>query len=232
MDELTLFGELAPPPPADAAEMCARARERLTGKVAQAGMVAQARAVAQAGALTGAAPPSARRGRRRLALAGAVVVAAAGAAVVVPAVVPGGGSVPLVTKAWAVQRNGDGTVTLRLRQIFKPAGLEQALRAEGVPAVVRVTHAHDPLLPINEACPAPAGDLEPASVQRAVVGPSTSRPAQLSRGVAGFLIHPSAIPKGSVLYIDSVTGDTWNFAFTLPVVLKNDRMPPCAANPS
>jgi hypothetical protein len=43
-------------------------------------------------------------------------MAAACAAVVVPVLLPGGTPTSFGTKAWAVQRNADGTVTVRIAQ--------------------------------------------------------------------------------------------------------------------
>lgn len=46
------------------------------------------------------------------------------------------------------------------------------------------------------------------------------------------MLHPSAMPKGSVLYISVVTGHLTNAkkfgVFTRPQVLKEDRLPSCA----
>jgi hypothetical protein len=48
-------------------------------------------------------------------------------------------------KAWAVQRNADSTITVRIAQFaFDGAALQQALEAEGVPALVRYQVVSDP----------------------------------------------------------------------------------------
>ena len=63
-------------------------------------------------------------------------MAAAGVctAIVVPVLLPGSTPTSFGTKAWAVQRNADGTVTVRIAQFaFDGAALQQALEAEGVP---------------------------------------------------------------------------------------------------
>ena len=146
MDELQLFAELAPPPPADAQEKGTRAQARLT------------REIATAGALTGAAPASRkpRRRRRRIALGIAAAAAGACAAIVVPAVLPGSSPTSFVTKAWAVQRNADGTVTMRITQfVFNGSTLQQALQAEGVPALVRFQAVYAPSYQVTDPGNAP-----------------------------------------------------------------------------
>jgi hypothetical protein len=218
VDEITLFAELKPPT-TDAAEAHARVRARLDA------------------ALTGAAPAaSRRRGHRRAAMlvaAGAVACAA----VVVPVTLPGGGAAtPLVSKAWAVERNPDGTITVTIAQVaYDAAGLERALQAEGVATVVRFSQVSDPgfepanPLAVPGLCVPPAAALEPLSVLDAVVTPRTVPAGQYQRHE--FVIHPSAMPPGSAIYISDVRilgtrfpGQAAAFAIRL---LKQDRMPPC-----
>jgi hypothetical protein len=80
------------------------------------------------------------RARRRVpALAAALAVAAA-AAVAVAALLPASQqarrqpSVQLA--AWTVVRQADGTVSVTIRELLDPAGLQRRLRADGVPANV------------------------------------------------------------------------------------------------
>jgi hypothetical protein len=56
---------------------------------------------------------------------------------VVPAVLPGRDSGSLVTAAWAVQHNQDGTIAVTFKQAKDAVGLQRALHEEGVPAYVR-----------------------------------------------------------------------------------------------
>ena len=226
MDELQLFAELAPPPPADAQEKGTRAQARLT------------REIATAGALTGAAPASRkpRRRRRRIALGIAAAAAGACAAIVVPAVLPGSSPTSFVTKAWAVQRNADGTVTMRITQfVFNGSTLQQALQAEGVPALVRFQAVYAPSYQVTDpgnapgVCLPPASSEVPAAVQAAVI--SLHRFTTKKGKGAEFVIHPSAMPTGSVLYVSSATILTSSPGRTGAVsigVLKQDRLPPCA----
>lgn len=65
-------------------------------------------------------------------------------AIVVPVLLPGGTPASVVTKAWAVQRNPDGTVTVRISQFAFATGLAQTLKADGVPALIRFREVHDP----------------------------------------------------------------------------------------
>jgi hypothetical protein len=218
MDEITLFAELAPSPPAGGTdEMQGRVRARLDA------------ALTGTGARTGATPVAERprRRRRRLALGVGAAAVAACTAVVVPAALPGGSAGPLVTPAWAVQHNGDGTVTVALREVaFSATGLESALRAEGVPALVRVSTAKGSAVAGGQLCrPAPA-DLEPASVQRAVVRRDIPGIDPAAHRLA-YVIHPAAMPTGSVLYISVVTAPGFG-AFTFPQVLREDHLPSCA----
>jgi hypothetical protein len=55
------------------------------------------------------------------------------------------------TKAWAVQRNADGTDMVRITQFaFDGAGLQQALEAEGVPALVVYRVVNDPSFQVGD----------------------------------------------------------------------------------
>jgi hypothetical protein len=81
------------------------------------------------------------RARRRLpgVAAGALVVAAA-AVLAVTALVPAGHRAgpqpPAQLAAWTVTRQADGTITVTVRQLRDPQGLQRTLRADGVPASV------------------------------------------------------------------------------------------------
>jgi len=225
MDELTLYRGLRPDPP-DLAPVQARARARV---------------------LTGLTPDRPRR-RRRLALSLSAVAVAACAATVVPSVLLSGG-----TPAYAVTRNPDGSVNVKISDITDAAdaaGLQQALRAEGIRTVVWAgTDNQTP--PGNPFCQAPAGNLEPKAVQKAVV---TEFPTDVPPGIylvpngtagqdprwVGFVIRPAAMPKGSVLYLVRVyqhvmvvgkdghghtTSTRGGDAIPPPQVLRSSRLP-------
>src|SRR5438067_1961748 len=75
----------------------------------------------------GAAP----RPRTRLALSGATVAAATAAVVVVAT------SGDNTSAAYAVDRQANGSVTVHISSLRDAAGLQQQLRADGIPATVR-----------------------------------------------------------------------------------------------
>jgi hypothetical protein len=227
MDEITLFAELKPPPP-DTAGLQARAR--LTQAISAPG------------------PARARtRRRHRLALGLSVAAAAAVTATVVPSVLFGGESATLATPAYAVTRNHDGTVGLKIYDIagaIDAASLQRALRREGVPAIVWFG-GFGKDRPGDPVCQAPRSNLEPENVQydvvRTVVNGHVVPPGDIA--IAGlpsrltpaeraslehdtsfrFVIDPSAMPNGSVLYVRYILGA--NPEIVPPEVLKHDRAP-------
>ena len=236
MDEITLFADLKPDPPGETTDMQARARARL------------------APAITGFQPASARPRRRRLALGLSAVAVAACAATVVPSVLLGGKSTTLVTSAYAVTRGADGTVSVTIYDIATAAdgaGLQRALRAQDVTALVRVGDFEKQ--PVAQAaCEPSLRELEPRQVQAAVVRielnghlipvgdgviaglPAHLSPAERAAGAKDpgvrFIIHPSAMPSGSALYIDRLLsagskGQPLQQQIGPPVVLKHDRLP-------
>lgn len=155
MDEISMFATLRPEPPGDGGTAVVGARARVTAVLDS--------------------PPArasgTRTGKGRVVLAGGLVTAAATAAVVVPATLPGSAGTP---RAWAVGRNSDGTVTVTVDEVFHDlAGLQQALRAKGVPAVVAVipwkTSSVRGGIEAVQACGYYPLDRAPAAVQRAVV---------------------------------------------------------------
>jgi hypothetical protein len=92
--------------------------------------------------------PAARWRRRPLALLGGLAAAAAAAALVGVALSGDDGT------AWAVERNADGTVTVRIDSLSDADGLERKLAAEGVPAMVQY-------LPAGKACAGAPGTGAP-----------------------------------------------------------------------
>ena len=78
-----------------------------------------------------------RRLRQGLSAAAAAVVIAAVAA---PALLPGSrGASPARQAAWTVITRPGGQVTVTIRELRDPAGLQRQLRADSVPATVRFT---------------------------------------------------------------------------------------------
>jgi hypothetical protein len=195
----------------------------------------------------------ARQARRRWrlpVLAGGLTAAAAATAAAAlvltgPGAVPGqrergGHTRTVVTAAWTVREDADGTVTIDLRQYTDPAGLQQTLQADGINAIVHPgLYVPWPLIvrgirlqPLQlgyPVCYYAAADLAPQAVQRAVVTfiHHQGLPAR-------FIIHPDAMPQGSALFLDFLAGrprgprngNTGVIAWP-PVVLNNDTVPTC-----
>ena len=122
MSDINALRELRPaPPPAELEAMRMAARERF---------------------IAGAAPKRAPRRWRRPVLAGGLTTAAVAAGAVAalvltngPGAVPGrpttaGHSRTVVTTAWTVSEEADGTVSIYLHEYANPAGLQRALQAE------------------------------------------------------------------------------------------------------
>lgn len=234
MDEITLFTTLKPAdPPDDLGRAQAAARRRLTAGVA----------VATRGA-------AAKAGRRRLGQATAVAATVAATAIVLPAVLPGGGS---AARAWAVDRNRDGTITVTLtREFTDPAGLQRALRSDGVNAVVRTYNAGEArVIRVHGGrehvekhsgsvalCPLPDKKYQAsARVQHAVIqlGRKMSfgavylgRPGEAGRW--SWTIRPAAMPAGDVLLFQvgeiGQSGDNIRMT-TDPIVVARGKVPAC-----
>ncbi|WP_433515423.1 hypothetical protein ACQP2T_07260 [Nonomuraea sp. CA-143628] len=90
--------------------------------------------------------PAHRPARRLVAAAGLAAAVAAAMAVAVP--------LASETPAFAVIKNPDGTVTVRINEFVRPKDLEKRLREEGVPAVIDY-------VPYGQACRQPRGQIVP-----------------------------------------------------------------------
>jgi len=213
MNEISMFTSLRPGAPADALAMREAARERLAG-------------VLSAPDATAAVRPRARR-RHRMLAAGGMITAAAAAAIVVPAVVPGSATGTFVTKAWSVERNQDGTVTASFHEVVTdPVALQQALRADGVHAFVKVMSMKSAYVKgageeYYTACNYSGLDKEPPSVQQAVVGQNVG-----PRGAQSWTIRPSAMPNRSSLLI-TLWPSSVVTVLQSPVVLSTYQPPVC-----
>jgi hypothetical protein len=232
MDELSMFTALKPPP--DQVDVSG-ARNRL------------------ADAIAGAPGRPAPSRRTRLVMAGGLAAVAAAAAIAVPIALAGGNGASKVTHAsWTVDVKQNGTVTLTVQQLFANLnGLQRTLRADGVPAVValvpwKITIAHGGIQAI-QACGYGryiARTSEPGSVQHAVIthpvvkpvfvytspDVSLARVGKNSSGPFSWIIHPSAMPSGSVLFIvasGTVSKEAVSATVGVPVVLRGDRAAVC-----
>jgi hypothetical protein len=200
-DEISMLTALRPAPPADAEQIRQRARGRLEAALA-------------------AAPPS-RAGRRspnrrRLVLGAAGAVAAAGALIAVPAMLPGGAG-SLVTKAWAVQRNSGGTITVTIpKALSDQAGLQRALRADGVPAYVRSMSGCQYWLPRGGLGQMRHDDW------KAMAFPA---PGNSDRNFRAIVIHPAALAKHEAIFIG---GGSFTGGLSLQLfVMRNNHPPVC-----
>jgi hypothetical protein len=203
---------------------------------------------------------SSRMRLNRLAVAicaGAVAAAIAAVGLVLtltgsPAAVPTAGHArTVVTAAWTVREDSDGTVTITLRQYANPAGLQRTLRADGVNAIVRAMPSQmvTPKLPLVKvtSCSYATTNDAPPRVQRAVVTivqQDRQEPGGWGMRIATFIIHPHAMPPGSALFLPYAIN---TLATTIkgsrdpakpapvylhvkpfyPVVLNNDTVPAC-----
>jgi hypothetical protein len=186
------------------------------------------------------------RARRRIpALAGGLTAALVAAAAAAALVLTGGPAAPgqhatlghartVVTTAWTVREDADGTVTITLRQYANPAGLQQTLRADGINAIVRAAPS------ITKApCYYATANNAPPAVQRAavtVVIQDLPAPRGGPIRVSTFIIHPHAMPPGSALFLAFATDTTPGALLppgyphvkaAAPIVLRNDTVPAC-----
>jgi hypothetical protein len=126
------------------------------------------------------------RARRRLipGAAGALAVVA-GAAVAVTALTPASHQPTAEPAAWTVAKLTDGNISVRIRQMVDPAGLQRVLRADGVPATVTFPRH------LNPACrPYPASQAQLHMVYLPPPGPRPPR-------IIAFVLDPSALPAGT-----------------------------------
>ena len=234
MDELSLFTDLRPAP--DPVELTG-ARRRLSAAITSA--------------------PAHRN--RRLAMAGGLAAAATAAAIAVPTVLShsGGSGTRVTNAAWTVDLKQDGTVVLTVQQAFGNLnGLQQTLRADGVPAIVelvpwKLTSAHGGIQ-AAQACGYGgyiARNSEPKQVQSAAVSmslPAIGSYAGTGHAAAGktsaaapgqlrWIIHPGVMPRGSVLFFvasPAANKDGVGSVITGPFVVRDDQTPVCVPGDS
>jgi hypothetical protein len=221
MDEISLFAELRPAPPADTDADAIRAlvRGRITSVLSHEG-------------------PRRSPARRRVLIGGGLVAAATVAAITVPAWLPGAGDT-VMAKAWAVERNSDGTITVEVSQQFNdPAGLRRSLAAYGITAFVTINRE---ITGVNakgaayayDGCDYLNLDLAPQAVESAVVtegnNPITGAPAPFTNWT--WTIDPAAMPPGSALLIPAWRSqDGTSLGVQTPTVLRTDKPPVCTPN--
>jgi hypothetical protein len=170
-----------------------------------------------------------------------LVAAATVAAIAVPAWLPGAGDT-VMAKAWAVERNSDGTITVEVSQQFNdPAGLQRALAADGITAFVTINreitgvNARGTAYSYDE-CDYLNLDYAPQAVENAAVTEGnnnfSSPPSVFDNWDMGpWIINPAAMPKGSALLIPAWRSqDGTALATETPTVLRTDKPPVCTPN--
>jgi hypothetical protein len=221
MSEINALRELRPvPPPAELEAMRMAARQRFVAERAPRRASPRWRRPVLAGGLTTAAVAAG---------AVAALVLTSGPGTASGQHPAGGHSRTVVTTAWTVREDSDGTVSIYLHEYADPAGLQQALQADGVNAIVRpipyVLHRGLNSKPVVQpTCDyATNDDRAPLAVQGAVL--TVGRQAI----PALFIIHPDAMPPGSALFLAFMANPpraAGNIALK-PVVLSNDKAPAC-----
>ncbi len=123
----------------------------------------------------------------------------------------------------------DGTITVTIKQLQDPADLQRALAADGVPALVRYIPArnvsgtyhgttYNGISPVCQYLNLP---LVPGS-QSGAVGPGMSSAGSV------FWIRPSALPKGSVVFIQDSTGGPGSGGTIASIdLLTSSKLPRC-----
>ena len=149
-----------------------------------------------------------RRGNRRL--AACIIAGVAGVAVVLGLGLSGVfGSVShqpshpthAQLAAWTVVKQANGTVLVKIREFRDPAGLQAALRADGIPASVEFNPANPAnlagkgVMAIVQFKGNPCQEYSGGESQAQNVL-SGQHPLQV-----GFTVHPSAIPSGAGVQI-------------------------------
>jgi len=172
----------------------------------------------------GPARPSRRRRFAVPALIG--VAAAAVAAAVALALTPGsparhggsqGGGATLA--AWSVIREQHGLLRVTIRDLRDPAGLQQILRAAGVPSNVRFLN-HD-FMPTTSTHDLPKGCLNPQMSDKAnadLQGKIMPLDPLPTGGVA-VNIRPAVIPHGIGLYLKAWAANGSNGGLSLQIDL-------------
>jgi hypothetical protein len=137
-----------------------------------------------------------RRRRLRLPVTAVAAVAVAGGVLAATGVLPGTGSGPRPElAAWTVTQKPTGLVTVTIRQLSDPAGLQRTLRADGVRVFVR----------FNGQAPDDCANFPLKSglaLRKALPDDNAAGPS------IAFAIDPAAIPSGAALWLQVVPETT------------------------
>jgi hypothetical protein len=180
----------------------------------------------------------------QLAVSGAAIAAIA---VTLSVVLPGGADGTFATKAWAVGRNPDGTVTVTVtidQQFQNPAGLQRALREDGITAFVQVNAMSKGQQGGGGACSYAHLDTAPEAVQTAVVTANQisvksdgTDSVKLPTGhpvvaeLVSWTIHANAMPPGSSILLADWVGRLASLVMH-PLVIRTNAAPVCAPSGS
>jgi hypothetical protein len=154
------------------------------------------------------------RARRRISTLAAALAVAVGAAVAVTALLPA--SHPASHQpaaqltAWTVVKRPDGDISVTIRELFHPAGLQRKLRADGVPASVTFYPGRG----YPSSC-------RPYRASRALL--KEVFPSPLGAPTAAIVIRPSAVPTGTAVYIDDFSNPYGYFGIRLGLVHASKR---------
>jgi hypothetical protein len=137
---------------------------------------------------------------------------------------------PLHLAAWTVTKLPDGNISVTIRELTDPAGLQATLRADGVPASVTFRNQQNPAcrpypggtIPwppqpppplLRQVFPKPYGDLPAAPPSRgwskAPGHGSAPPPAILPAGQTVIVIAPPALPGQAGVQIEATHGARW-----------------------
>jgi hypothetical protein len=157
-----------------------------------------------------------RRHRRQR--AGAAAAVAAAAALAILAVLPGGrpapaGPAPVRLAAWTVTTEPTGIVAVTIRDLRDPAGLQAALAAHGVPALVRFHHTGSLIPSCVTSVPSTLATIE----HRVFVSPPAASPRRTL-----LSIDPAAVPRTYKIAIDAAGGN----GLSLGLLTHNGHCPP------
>ena len=96
--------------------------------------------------------------------------------------------------AWTVTKGPGQQVTIMVRELRDPAGLQRTLRADGIPVAVAFQGGElSDTPPLPRAChPLRMPDQENARLQGKILGPGMSRDPR----VIALVIHAAEIPRG------------------------------------
>lgn len=120
--------------------------------------------------------------------------------------------------AWTVTKQADGTVSITLRQLQDPTGLQATLRADDVPATVTFQHLNDScqaypasptlldrVFPSNRELPTPPAGTPHMTRATAAVPPPSPSVTTPGAGSVVVDIDPTALPNNAGVQLASST---------------------------